>query len=84
MYVCFYLLEKRIMNKKFQKKIFDNLTKTPPGRKSRRAGVLLAYRVAAMTALMVCIRFSASSKTMEALPRNTWSVTSRASRPNFS
>ena len=37
-----------------------------------------------MTALMVCIRFSASSKTMEAGDSNTSSVTYMASRPNFS
>ncbi len=36
-----------------------------------------------MTALMVCIRFSASSKTMEAADSNTSSVTSSASRPVF-
>ena len=40
--------------------------------------------VAAITALMVCIRFSASSKTMDWLPSNTVSVTSMQVRPNFS
>ena len=43
-----------------------------------------APRVAAMTALMVCMRFSASWKTMLCLPVKTSSVTSMASRPNFS
>ena len=37
--------------------------------------------VAAMTALMVCMRFSASSKTMDWGPSNTSSVTSMAVRP---
>ena len=37
-----------------------------------------------MTALMVCIRFSASSKTMDWGLSNTSSVTYMASRPNFS
>lgn len=37
-----------------------------------------------MTALMVCIRFSASSKTMERSDSKTSSVTSMALRPNFS
>ena len=41
-------------------------------------------RVATMTALMVCMRFSASSKTMLLLPSKTSSVTSTPSRPNFS
>ena len=41
-------------------------------------------RVAAITALMVCIRFSASSNTMEAGDSNTSSVTSMQSMPNFS
>ena len=40
-----------------------------------------AYSVAAMTALMVCMRFSAWSKTMDCAPSNTWSVTSMDSRP---
>ena len=39
------------------------------------------YSVAAMTALMVCIRFSASSKTMDREPSNTSSVTSMAVKP---
>ena len=43
-----------------------------------------APNVAAMTALMVCIRFSASWNTMDCGPVNTSSVTSMASRPNFS
>ena len=37
-----------------------------------------------ITALMVCIRFSASSKTRDAGDSKTWSVTSMASRPNRS
>ena len=37
-----------------------------------------------MTALIVCIRFSASSNTIEAGDSNTSSVTSSASRPYFS
>ena len=37
-----------------------------------------------MTALMVCIRFSASSNTMEAGDSKTSSVTSMQSMPNFS
>lgn len=41
-------------------------------------------RVAAMTALMVCIRFSASRKTMDCSLSNTASVTSMAVLPNFS
>ena len=43
-----------------------------------------APNVAAITALMVCIRFSASWNTMDCGPVNTSSVTSMASRPNFS
>jgi hypothetical protein len=43
-----------------------------------------APRVAAMTALMVCIRFSASSKTMDCFPSNTSSVTSMQEIPYFS
>ena len=43
-----------------------------------------APRVAAMTALMVCMRFSASWKTMLCLLVKTSSVTSMASRSNFS
>ena len=43
-----------------------------------------APNVAAMTALMVCIRFSASWNTMDCGPVNTSSVTSMALRPNFS
>ncbi len=40
--------------------------------------------VATSTALIVCSRFSASSKTTEAGDSNTSSVTSSASRPYFS
>ena len=40
--------------------------------------------VAAITALMVCIRFSASSNTMDAGDSNTSLVTSMQSMPNFS
>ncbi len=43
-----------------------------------------AQSVAAMTALMVCMRFSASSKTMDCGPSNTSSVTSMQLMPNFS
>ena len=42
------------------------------------------YSVAAITALMVCMRFSASSKTMDWGPSKTSSVTSMQSTPNFS
>ena len=42
------------------------------------------HRVAAITALMVCMRFSASSNTMDRGPSNTPSVTSMQSRPNCS
>ena len=41
------------------------------------------FSVAYITALMVCIRFSASWNWRACLPRNTSSVTSIASRPNF-
>ena len=51
------------------------------GHESRREN---GYSVAAMTALMVCIRFSASSKTMECAPSKTSSVTSMQSMPNLS
>src|SRR4051794_24252219 len=40
--------------------------------------------VATMTALIVCMRFSASSKTIDASDSKTSSVTSSAVRPNFS
>lgn len=40
-----------------------------------------SVRVASMTALMVCMRFSAWSKTIEAADSNTSSVTSRAVMP---
>ena len=40
--------------------------------------------VAAMTALIVCIRLPASANTSDCGPSNTSSVTSMASRPNFS
>ena len=47
--------------------------KSSPARRDGPAGgpFFFGQRVAAMTALMVCIRFSASSKTMEAGLRNT-------------
>lgn len=41
-------------------------------------------KVAAITALMVCILFSASSKTMDCALSKTSSVTSMLSLPNFS
>ena len=41
------------------------------------------FSVANITALMVCIRFSASSNTFDCLLRNTLSVTSISFRPNF-
>ena len=41
-------------------------------------------RVATSSALIVCIRFSASSQTSDAADSKTSSVTSIASRPNFS
>ena len=52
----------------------------------RGAALLYSYapKVAAMTALMVCMRFSASWKTMDCGPLKTSSVTSMASRSNFS
>ena len=40
--------------------------------------------VAAMTALIVCMRLQASANTSDCGPSNTSSVTSMASRPNFS
>ncbi len=40
--------------------------------------------VATITALMVCMRFSASSQTIDASDSKTSSVTSSASRPYFS
>ena len=43
-----------------------------------------APSVAAMTALIVCMRFSASWNTMDCGPLKTSSVTSMASRSNFS
>ena len=49
-----------------------------------RDSPLFYASVAAMTALMVCIRFSASSKTMERGDSNTSSVTSIQSMPNLS
>ena len=56
----------------------------PEKRPPRFEAVLVFYaRVAAMTALMVCIRFSASSKTMDAALSKTSSVTSMQSMPNF-
>ena len=41
------------------------------------------FSVANITALMVCMRFSASSNTFDCGPRNTLSVTSISGRPNF-
>ena len=56
-----------------------------PARLRTRAGVQnCAPSVAAITALMVCMRFSASRKTMDCAPANTSSVTSISLRPNFS
>ena len=46
--------------------------------------VKIQVSVAAMTALMVCMRFSASSNTMDWGLSNTSSVTSMAVRPYFS
>ena len=51
---------------------------------SASTGRFFYYNVAAMTALMVCIRFSASSKTMEASLSKTSSVTSMQEMPNLS
>ena len=51
----------------------------PPPAAYVRGGI-----VATMTALMVCIRFSAWSNTMEAADSKTSSVTSRAARPRRS
>ena len=52
---------------------------------SHRKGIAFSMNyfpmVATRTALMECIRFSASSKTTLCLPRNTSSVTSRMSTP---
>lgn len=45
---------------------------------------LLSVSVAAMTAFIVCIRFSASAKTRDCALSNTSSVTSIELRPNFS
>jgi len=50
----------------------------------RRFGCTAAYSVAAMMALMVCMRFSDSSKTMDCGPSKTSFVTSMLVRPNFS
>ena len=60
----------------------DTATKANPVRKFLTG--FYCYMVAAMTALMVCIRFSASSKTMEASLSKTSSVTSIQSIPNLS
>jgi hypothetical protein len=54
----------------------------PPSATTTRMGQ--SPNVATITALMVCIRFSASSKTSDASDSKTSSVTSRASIPNFS
>jgi hypothetical protein len=45
---------------------------------------LSSVSVAAMTAFIVCMRFSASAKTTDCALSNTSSVTSIESRPNFS
>ena len=47
-------------------------------------GSYVSPSVATMMALMVCRRFSASSKTIEASDSKTSSVTSMLSSPNFS
>ena len=52
----------------------DNFTQDPSSAQ---------HIVAKMTALMVCIRFSASSKTRERSEVNTSSVTSISGMPNF-
>ena len=57
----------------FQKRFGETLTRSPRH-----------YSVAAITALMVCIRFSASSNTTDWLDSKTSSVTSMALKPNFS
>ena len=54
--------------------IFDNITQALDRSPS----------VATITALMVCMRFSAWSKTIECSDSKTSSVTSSASRPNSS
>jgi len=51
---------------------------------SGRLSVIPDYSVAAMTALMVCMRFSASSKTIDCDDSKTSFVTSMQSIPNFS
>ena len=51
---------------------------------NRFSGNERGYRVSAMTAFMVCMRFSASSNTMDRALSNTSSVTSIQSMPNFS
>ena len=66
-----------------------NVRDSPSGEYNRgalRGGVRLtsAYSVAAMTAFIVCRRFSASSKTSERPLSNTLSVTSRQDTPNLS
>ena len=44
---------------------------------------IFGYSVASMTALIVCMRFSASSNTTDCGPENTSSDTSMLSRSNF-
>ena len=67
--------------------LWYDLSETPKtGRPPKRpAGSIDFQRISSyMTALMVCMRFSASSKTMDCSDSNTSSVTSMALRPNFS
>ena len=76
-------------------RLFGDAEETPPGRlfcvflfcvflwlfcRAPAQSFISSY----ITALMVCIRFSASSKTRDAGDSKTWSVTSMASRPNRS
>lgn len=58
--------------------------KSRPDGLHRTGGRVFYYSVAAMTALMVCMRFSASSKTMDWPPSKTSSVTSMQEMPNLS
>ena len=62
--------------------LFELNIKLLYGRCSKRVPFFI-YSVAAITALMVCMRFSASSKTMDCADSKTSSVTSIASMPNF-
>ena len=52
-----------------------------PVRKHKICFLMFFHNVAAMTALIVCMRFSASRKTSDCFPSNTSSVTSSASMP---